>query len=104
VTFRFNNTEATPHDFVIRKDGERIGGTDLISDESAEVTVTLAAGQYTFVCTPHESAGMTGTLTVRRLHARILVLHPDMPTGETRLLIAAGETVAELEELPPLVP
>jgi plastocyanin len=64
VTFRFDNTEATPHDFVIRKDGERVGGTDLLSNESAEVTVELEPGQYTYVCTPHESAGMTGTLTV----------------------------------------
>ena len=64
VTFRFDNTESTPHDFVIEKDGERIAGTDLISSGSAEVTAELEAGQYTFICTPHESAGMTGTLTV----------------------------------------
>jgi outer membrane protein assembly factor BamB/plastocyanin len=64
VTFRFDNTQSTPHDFVIEKDGERVAGTDLISNDSAEVTVELATGQYTFICTPHESAGMTGTLTV----------------------------------------
>lgn len=64
VTFRFDNTQSTPHDFVIEKDGERVAGTDLISNDSQDVTVQLAAGQYTFVCTPHESAGMTGTLTV----------------------------------------
>ncbi len=65
VTFRFNNTEATSHDFVIEKDGERVAGTELISNESAEATGELKAGRYTFFCTPHESAGMTGTLTVR---------------------------------------
>jgi plastocyanin len=64
VTFRFNNTEAMPHDFVIEKDGERVAGTELISEESAQLTVELEAGGYTFICTPHESAGMTGTLTV----------------------------------------
>ena len=64
VTFRFNNTEATPHDFVIEKDSRRIGGTDLVSNDSAELTVELDAGAYTFFCTPHRSAGMTGTLTV----------------------------------------
>lgn len=64
LTFRFNNTEAMPHDFVIVKDGERLAGTDLISDNSAELTIELAAGQYTYICTPHEAAGMTGTLTV----------------------------------------
>ena len=64
VTFRFNNTEAVPHDFVIAENGERIAGTDLISNDSAELQVELEAGEYSFLCTPHESAGMTGTLTV----------------------------------------
>jgi plastocyanin len=64
VTFRFNNTEAMGHDFVIEKNGERIAGTKLISNDSAEVTVNLEPGAYRYVCTPHESAGMTGTLTV----------------------------------------
>jgi outer membrane protein assembly factor BamB/plastocyanin len=66
VTFRFNNTEAMGHDFVIEKNGERIAGTKLISNDSAEVTVTLEPGEYRYICTPHESAGMTGTLTVTR--------------------------------------
>jgi plastocyanin len=52
------------HDFVIEQDGERIGGTDLISNDSADVTVELEPGEYTFYCTPHRGAGMTGTLTV----------------------------------------
>jgi outer membrane protein assembly factor BamB/plastocyanin len=64
VTFRFTNPDSLGHDFVIEKDGERIGGTELISNDSAEVTVTLEPGEYTYICTPHESAGMTGTLTV----------------------------------------
>ncbi len=64
VTFRFNNTESMPHDFVVVKDGERVGGTELISNESADVTLELEPGEYTYICTPHESAGMTGTLTV----------------------------------------
>lgn len=48
-----------------RNAGLRVAGTELISNESAEVTGELKAGRYTFFCTPHESAGMTGTLTVR---------------------------------------
>jgi len=64
VTFRFTNTESMPHDFVIEKDGKRLDGTDLLSNESAEITVELDPGDYTYICTPHESAGMTGTLTV----------------------------------------
>jgi plastocyanin len=64
ATFRFTNTESTPHDFVIERDDEQLAGTDLITNDSAEITVELQPGEYTFLCTPHESAGMTGTLTV----------------------------------------
>jgi plastocyanin len=64
VTFRFDNTQSTPRDVVIEKNGEPIAGTDLISNDSQDVTVQLDAGDYTFICTPHESAGMTGTLKV----------------------------------------
>jgi len=64
VTFRFNNTEAVPHDFVVAKNGERIAGTELVSNDSAELQVELEAGEYSFLCTPHQGAGMTGTLTV----------------------------------------
>jgi plastocyanin len=32
--------------------------------DSAKVTIDLAPGTYTFVCTFHQSQGMTGTLTV----------------------------------------
>lgn len=64
VTFRFDNTEAMPHDFVIRRGDERIGGTELISNESAGLTVELELGEYSYICTPHEASGMTGTLTV----------------------------------------
>ena len=46
------------------EEGERIGGTELVSNESAELTIELEPGQYTYICTPHEAAGMTGTLTV----------------------------------------
>lgn len=64
VTFKFDNPDNIPHDFVIEQDGERIDGTDLISKGSAEITVDLKAGEYQYICTPHKSAGMTGTLTV----------------------------------------
>ena len=50
-----------PHDFVIEKDGERLEGTDLLSNDSTEITVELEPGDYTYICTPHEAAG---TLTV----------------------------------------
>jgi len=64
LTFRFNNTEAVPHDFVVVRNGERVAGTELVSNDSTELQVELEAGEYSFICTPHQSAGMTGTLTV----------------------------------------
>lgn len=64
VTFKFDNPDNIPHDFVIEQDGKRIDGTDLISQDTAEVTVELEAGEYQYICTPHEAAGMVGTLTV----------------------------------------
>lgn len=64
VTFEFNNTENVPHDFVIEKDGKKIGGTALITNDSETITVTLEPGEYEFFCTPHRAIGMTGVLTV----------------------------------------
>jgi alcohol dehydrogenase (cytochrome c) len=64
VTFRFTNTDSMPHDFVIEMNGKRLESTDLISNDSAEITLELEPGDYTYICTPHEAAGMTGTLTV----------------------------------------
>jgi len=46
------------------RDGERVGGSALISNESAVLTVELEPGEYTYYSTPHRAAGMTGTLTV----------------------------------------
>jgi uncharacterized cupredoxin-like copper-binding protein len=66
-TFKFTNDAPVPHDFAIKNGGGELGVTDQISNgETADLTVTLKAGDYTFYCTVpgHEAAGMKGTLTV----------------------------------------
>jgi plastocyanin len=41
------------------------GGDDQLYDQGHEYSYTFeTAGTYEFYCTPHESAGMTGTITV----------------------------------------
>ena len=68
VTVDFNNQQATPHDVVIEdSSGAELGKTDLISNSTADTTVELQPGTYTFFCDVpgHEEAGMKGTLTVK---------------------------------------
>lgn len=65
VTIRFTNPDQVPHNVAIEKDGETLEEGELISGgEVSEVTVELEPGEYTYYCTPHKEAGMTGTLTV----------------------------------------
>jgi plastocyanin len=66
VTFEFTNQANIPHDFKIEKDGEDVGGTEVVTGDTAEATVDLEAGEYTFYCPvgEHRQNGMEGTLTV----------------------------------------
>jgi outer membrane protein assembly factor BamB/plastocyanin len=65
VTFRFTNPDDMGHNFTIFDDGdEKVGGTSLINQDAEDLEVELAPGTYRFVCTPHEGAGMVGTLVV----------------------------------------
>ena len=66
VTFEFTNEANIPHDFKIEKDGEDVGGTEVITGATAEATVELEAGEYTFYCSvgDHREDGMEGELTV----------------------------------------
>ena len=66
VTFEFTNQANIPHDFKIEKDGEDVGGTQVITGDTAEATVELEAGEYTFYCSvgDHREEGMEGELTV----------------------------------------
>jgi plastocyanin len=67
VAINFDNPSTTPHDVRIEGPDGDLGGTDVISDSTAEATVDLEAGDYTFYCSvdSHREAGMEGTLSVK---------------------------------------
>ena len=64
VTFRFTNPDVIAHNIAVRIDGEITDESPLITEDSVDLTVDLTKGEYEFVCTPHPSAGMTGTLVI----------------------------------------
>ena len=67
VTFQLTNDASVPHDLVIEGPDGDLGATDQISGgDTAEVTVELEAGEYTFYCSVpgHREAGMEGPLAV----------------------------------------
>jgi iron uptake system component EfeO len=67
VTFRVENVGAEEHELEIFE-GEAVVDEieGLMPGLTKDLTVTLDAGEYTFVCklADHEQRGMTGTLTV----------------------------------------
>jgi len=67
VTIDFENPAAIEHDVAIEQDGEEIAKSELITEGKTSVSVDLAPGTYTFLCTVpgHAEAGMEGTLTVK---------------------------------------
>jgi plastocyanin len=67
VTVEFNNPSSIGHDVAIEKDGEEIGGTEVITQSEDSTVVELEPGDYVFFCTVpgHREAGMEGPLTVR---------------------------------------
>lgn len=67
VEIDFDNPSAIEHDVKIEKDGEEIGGTDVVTQGENSATVELEAGDYTFFCSipGHREAGMEGPLTVK---------------------------------------
>ncbi|HEY6636391.1 MAG TPA: plastocyanin/azurin family copper-binding protein [Solirubrobacterales bacterium] len=68
VTIDFDNMQAQSHDVKVEdSSGQEIGGTDLVSSNTATATVDLQSGTYTFFCSVpgHREAGMEGTLTVK---------------------------------------
>jgi plastocyanin len=66
-TIEFTNESSVPHDVKVEKGSEEIGGTEIVSGDTAEATVELEAGDYTFFCSVpgHRQAGMEGPLTVK---------------------------------------
>jgi plastocyanin len=68
VTIDFDNKQPLQHDVAVAdSSGKVLGQTDLVSSGTANATVNLAPGTYTFYCTVpgHKEAGMEGTLTVK---------------------------------------
>jgi plastocyanin len=68
VTVNFDNKQPLQHDVAIAdSSGKVLGQTDLVSSGTANTTVDLQPGTYTFYCTVpgHKEAGMEGTLTVK---------------------------------------
>ena len=67
VTFTLTNDAPVPHDLAIEGNGVDAGPSDTIQGgETADLTVDLQPGTYTFYCAVpgHREAGMEGTLTV----------------------------------------
>jgi plastocyanin len=71
VTINFTNPAPIQHDVAVEKGktitGAILGKSNLISQSKTSVSVDLAPGTYTFLCTVpgHAQAGMQGTLTVK---------------------------------------
>ncbi|MCW2960825.1 MAG: hypothetical protein JWM90_1212 [Thermoleophilia bacterium] len=64
VTFRFTNPDQIPHNIAVRDGDEITDESELITEDSVDLTVDMEAGEYEFVCTPHVGAGMLGKLTI----------------------------------------
>ena len=67
VTFKITNTGTIEHEFELERNGQAVDEVEhIVPGLERDLTVTLAVGQYTFVCAlpGHEEQGMTGSLTV----------------------------------------
>jgi len=71
VTITMTNKSGVPHNVAIQvgtgPTGKVLGATPVAPSGTHSITVTLAAGKYTFFCQVpgHRQAGMFGTLTVK---------------------------------------
>ena len=67
VTFKVTNKGAIEHEFELERNGQTVDEVEhILPGLERDLTVTLAAGDYEFVCAlpGHEEQGMKGTLTV----------------------------------------
>lgn len=67
VRIDLDNPSTVPHDVSVEDtDGNDVGGTEVITNDSASATLDLEPGEYTFYCSVpgHREAGMEGPLTV----------------------------------------
>lgn len=67
VTIHFTNDSSLPHDVKVEGPGVSGEGTDIVTGGSADATVNLQPGEYTFYCSVdgHRAAGMEGKITVQ---------------------------------------
>jgi len=67
VTIDFDNPAPLEHNVAIEQDGKELATTETIAQGKTSLSVDLAPGAYTFLCTVpgHAEAGMQGVLTVR---------------------------------------
>ena len=66
VTIEFDNPASLGHDVKVEGPDGDLGGTDVISEDTATADLELTPGDYTFYCSVsgHREAGMEGDLTV----------------------------------------
>jgi plastocyanin len=67
VTIDFTNDSSLSHNVTIDGPGVEDEGTDTIKGSTANITLDLKPGNYTFYCSVdgHRAAGMEGTLVVK---------------------------------------
>jgi plastocyanin len=67
VTIVLTNASTTAHDIAVEGDGKNLGASQTITKSKANLTLSLAPGEYTFFCAvdAHRQAGMQGKLTVQ---------------------------------------
>lgn len=67
VTIDFDNPAALEHNVAIEQDGKELATSETLTEGKTSVSVDLASGSYTFLCTVpgHAEAGMEGTLVVK---------------------------------------
>jgi plastocyanin len=67
ITFSIRNVGSQEHQFEVFKGDQLVDGVQgIVPGLTKDATVTLAAGEYTFLCklNGHDQLGMKGTLTV----------------------------------------
>ncbi len=66
LTIDYTNPSRVDHDVVLERNGEAVGKSDLIADDTASLAALVEPGEYTFFCDVpgHREGGMEGTLTV----------------------------------------
>jgi plastocyanin len=67
LTIDYTNPSRVDHDVTLEREGEEVGKSDLIANDTASLAALVEAGEYTYFCSVpgHREGGMEGTLTVK---------------------------------------